>query len=524
MLPSGITMVSVTAVAVGVLVPILVLAVMGGFESDLRTKILGSRAHLLVTGPQSGPLNDVDAVMEELQRQPGLIGASRFVESDVMASSTTNYSGVVLRGIVPDELRTATNISDYMSEGSLEWMGTPERAIEHRADLNFFPRDEVAENPELQAALDEARSQASDLRDELDGLQAAIDEAQERRALRDASITPLPRRDPPPPRSELPPLAAPPSPVEPNPDARRTPPPIGGNRTPPPIGGPRVPPTIGGGGAGSPAPIERREPRGIVIGSELQETLNADVGDVVQLINPDGDVGPTGMLPRSWPYRVVGVFHTGLYEFDNSVVYMQLEDARAFLNVDDGEVTGIELRAENPESTEELAPALSTALNEEHSVQVRGWEELNRNLFAALKLEKVAMAFVLLFITIVASFAVFSVLIMIVLNRRDEIAILRAMGASKRVVRDVFMVQGFAIGLAGSLIGSAVAGVAIATAHVYGIPLDPEIYYIDKLPIDIDWFEFIGVTIAALLISLVATIPPSVQAARLDPAQGLRHE
>jgi lipoprotein-releasing system permease protein len=223
---------------------------------------------------------------------------------------------------------------------------------------------------------------------------------------------------------------------------------------------------------------------------------------------------------------VVGIYHTGLYEFDSSVVYMTLDASRAFLNVPDGAASGIEVRSTDITEADLLAADVRTALMAEAAtgVQVRDWKELNRNLFAALKLEKLAMSFVLLFIVVVASFAVFSVLVMIVLRRRDEIAILRAMGASQRAIRNVFIVQGMAIGASGTALGLAVSGAAVWVLVSIGVPLDAEVYYIDRLPVDVQGFEIAVIALGSLLISLVATIPPSVQAARLDPAQGLRHE
>lgn len=479
--PSAITLISMFAVAVGVVVPILVLSVMGGFEDDLRTKILGSRSHLLLTGEGGEYVADPERWVALLEAQPRVVGVSPFVEADVMASSSTNYSGAIVRGVDVARVAGATDLLDYIIEGDIAWLSDPTQAIAGRA----VGGGEGASDADLA----EASAQLRTLLAETEALEAAIaratDGAGEGSAMPEAR--PLPRR---------------------------LPPPVAGSADAPER---RLPGAIA-------AP--RREPAGVLIGSEMQRTLYIDVGDTIQLINPDGEIGPTGPIPRSWPHRVVGIYHTGLYEFDSSVVYMTIDASRAFLNVPDGAASGIEVRSSDIREADLLASEVRTALVAEaaEGVLVRDWKELNRNLFAALKLEKLAMSFVLLFIVVVASFAVFSVLVMIVLRRRDEIAILRAMGASQRSIRNVFIVQGMAIGATGTLLGLLVSGAAVWVLVSIGVPLDAEVYYIDRLPVDVQAFEIGAIALGSLLISLVATIPPSVQAARLDPAQGLRHE
>ena len=477
--PSAITLISVFAVAVGVIVPILVLSVMGGFEDDLRTKILGSRSHLLLTGQGGDYVEDPERWVALLESQPRVVGVSPFVEADVMASSSTNYSGAIVRGVDVARVAGATDLLDYIIEGDIAWLSDPAASMRRPAadGMATAGADEVAE----------ANAQLRSLLAETEALEAAIADAERQRADGSGDAQPLPRRVPPPV--------------------------MGAAGTPER----RVPGAI---------EAPRREPAGVLIGSEMQRTLYVDVGDTIQLINPDGDIGPTGPIPRSWPHRVVGIYHTGLYEFDSSVVYMTLDASRAFLNVPDGAASGIEVRSTDITEADLLAADVRTALMAEAAtgVQVRDWKELNRNLFAALKLEKLAMSFVLLFIVVVASFAVFSVLVMIVLRRRDEIAILRAMGASQRAIRNVFIVQGMAIGASGTALGLAVSGAAVWVLVSIGVPLDAEVYYIDRLPVDVQGFEIAVIALGSLLISLVATIPPSVQAARLDPAQGLRHE
>jgi lipoprotein-releasing system permease protein len=265
---------------------------------------------------------------------------------------------------------------------------------------------------------------------------------------------------------------------------------------------------------------------GILIGSELSASLHVEIGDQVQIINPDGDDGPTGPIPRAWPYRVVGVFHTGLYEFDSSMVYMHLPEARRFLEVDAGEVTGLEVRLSEMDAAREQGGRLEAAIAAagRDDVEVATWMQLNERLFSALMLEQLVIGLLLMIIVLVASFAIVCVLIMIVIQRGDEIAILRAMGASSKGIRRVFVIQGMCIGVAGTLGGLALGLGLVGYLVWVGFPLEPSVYYIDRVPVELSWREVIAVATGALGISAVATLLPSMQAARLDPAAALRHD
>ncbi len=554
--PSIITVISVFAVALGVTALILVLSIMGGFEGDLRTKILGSKSHILITGPSGGRLEAPDEVIAAATGVAQVIGASPFLESDVMITSSTNYSGIVLRGVDPVAVATATDLPSYIVQGELSWLGDPDQAIEARRrgssrDIDALEGEYEAmiarlerQRLELEALLDEAGAPGEG------GIDDKSDPPSPEEAERlDAVI-----------RAADAAGGAGPGPAEvggtgegardgsgaaADDRGRRLPPPVvGGART-----SRRLPTPVSGdarSAAGTspaavrdafdvgtpprqPGPIAAHEPvdtPGILIGTELRDSLHVAVGDVVHVINPDGDLGPTGPIPRSWAYRVVGVFYTGLYEYDNTMVYMTLDDARAFLNIDGEAVTGVELRVDDLNQATAARLEVEGALASAGVVdaQVQDWMELNSRLFSALLLEKVVMGLLLMIIVLVASFAIVCVLIMIVVQRGDEIAILRSMGASAGGVMRVFVVQGFSIGAIGTLIGLLV-GLGLTTyLTVVGVPLDPEVYYIDRVPVEVDPVEILAVVLGALGISLLATLYPSVQAARLDPAAGLRYE
>jgi lipoprotein-releasing system permease protein len=189
---------------------------------------------------------------------------------------------------------------------------------------------------------------------------------------------------------------------------------------------------------------------GLAIGRELARNLRVFVGEDVSLVSPMGDVGPTGPIPKSKPHRIAAVFFSGMYEYDSKYAYMNLPAAQKFLGLDD-EVTGLELKLANPEATEVVSAQLRAALGPGFLVQ--DWKELNRSLFAALKLEKIAMFIALCFIILVAAFSIVSNGIMLVMEKGKEVAILKSMGASDRAVLRVFVLLGAYMGLVGTTAG-----------------------------------------------------------------------
>jgi lipoprotein-releasing system permease protein len=250
------------------------------------------------------------------------------------------------------------------------------------------------------------------------------------------------------------------------------------------------------------------------------------VGETVDVIDPDGPIGPTGPTPLVRSFRVVGVFHSGLFEYDNRYAYVLIDVARDFVGVPDDAATGVELRAQGPEYAGVVASAVRERLGASglEGLDVADWMELNSTLFAALELEKYVMGGIMMVIVLVASFAIICVLIMVVIQRGAEIAVLRSMGASQGGILLVFLTQGAAIGVIGTVVGG-VLGLGIALAlQIVGFPLDPEVYYIDRLPIEVEAREVVSILVGAVVISVLATLYPSVQASRLDPAGGLRYE
>ena len=220
---------------------------------------------------------------------------------------------------------------------------------------------------------------------------------------------------------------------------------------------------------------------GILLGDELyQHTLRVFVGSDVDIACPLCGIGPMGPMPKLKSFRVAGHFYTGMYEFDSKLAYVALSEAQKFLHMP-GEVTGVEVRTTTPEAARAVADEIARRLGPGY--EVRTWEELNRGLFAALKLEKVAMFVVLTFIALVASFSIVSNLIMLVTEKAKEVAILKSMGARDGAILRVFFAEGLYIGLLGLALGLALGiGGCLMLGH-YGLPLNPDVYYIQKLPV-----------------------------------------
>ena len=261
---------------------------------------------------------------------------------------------------------------------------------------------------------------------------------------------------------------------------------------------------------------------GIILGNELAGRLGVFVGDKVKVISPMGEMGPLGMLPRMREFQVVGIFEIGMFEYDSNLVLTGIGPAQEFFDMGN-RVSGIELKVDNIYNAPQIRQQLERRLGLPYFV--KDWIQMNRNLFAALKLEKLTMFVILTLIILVASFNIVSTLMMNVIEKQREIAILKAMGATSRGIMSVFMIQGLLIGLVGTVLGVAGGyglGFLLNTYHIIKLPAD--VYYLSHLPVDMKVRDFILVSTAALIISFSATIYPAWQASRLNPIEPLRYE
>lgn len=268
---------------------------------------------------------------------------------------------------------------------------------------------------------------------------------------------------------------------------------------------------------------ERDGMAGIVVGRQLRESLDVNLGDSIEVLTPAGDEGGmSGLLPRSKAFRLVGVFHTGMYEFDAKSVYISLGQAQDFFGLGDS-ITGVAVAVQDVDQAGQVCDRMVAALDG-YPYFTRTWYQMNRNLFSALKLQKVGMFIALVIVILVSAFGVVATLVMLVWQKIKEIAILKSMGATGDGVMKIFMVEGITIGLVGTGLGVVLGFAATWSLAILGMDLDPEVYYIERLPVSVNPLEIIGIAAIALHICFIATIYPSRRAARLTPVEGLRYD
>ncbi|MCL2760850.1 MAG: lipoprotein-releasing ABC transporter permease subunit [Desulfuromonadales bacterium] len=404
---SIITAISTAGVALGVMALIIVLAVMTGFEEDLKDKILGTNAHIVVLR-NDGPIENYEEVVTKLQQYKGVVAATPFIYSQVMLSADKDVSGVVLRGIDPETDKKVTNLYKAMVNGSID-------------DLEIKP----------------TTNSSSVVADSLPGL---------------------------------------------------------------------------------------------IIGKELANRLHVSVGDRINVISPLGNITPLGMVPKMKGFKVVGIFNTGMFEYDSTLAYVSLPEAQTFLNME-GSVTGIQLRVKDVYGTGKIVQQINKDFG--FSYYARDWMEMNRNILFALKTEKVVMFIILTLIVLVAAFGIASTLFMLVMEKHRDIAILKSMGATNRSIMKIFVLEGLIIGAMGTITG-VLAGLVIAlnlekivgiVQRLTGFALfDKHVYYLDRFPSQVVPSDVVTIAVTAIIISFIATLYPSWQASKLLPAEAFRYE
>jgi ABC-type lipoprotein release transport system permease subunit len=438
---SVVTVIAVLGVCLGVMALIVVLSVMSGFEDDLKRKILGAHAHIVLEKHGDDFLEYAD-VEEKVSKVSGVATAAAFVLGDAMVSSDVGLSGTLVKGIDPRNKSGTADLRSNMEKGALDNLLKP----------------------------------------------CLIPGASARMSSSGTSLT---------------------------------------------LTGSSAPAHIDGSQVKAAPPIDVAEPRltdpdrrclpGIVIGRELSKTLRAYVGDVVKLVSPvSEEIGPTGPHPKLRRFRIAGIFFSGMYEYDAKFTYVDLEEAQRFFGMR-GKATGIEVKVSDVDETSRIAEEMKRRVGG-HPYTVKDWRQMNKELFSALLLEKLAMFIILTFIILVASFLIVATLVMIVLEKGKEIAIMKSLGASNASVMKIFVVQGLIVGVGGALLGL-LGGISICLLiEKFGVKLDQRIFYIERLPVVMDWSEIAAIAIAAVMISYLATIYPAMTAAKLRPVDGLRDD
>ena len=260
----------------------------------------------------------------------------------------------------------------------------------------------------------------------------------------------------------------------------------------------------------------------IIMGKELSRMLAVQPGDSVTVVSPMGKLTPVGRVPQNRKFKVTAIFDSGMYEYDATMVYVSLKEAQDFLGLDN-RATGVEVRVTDVYKADQVGSAVSKKLG--YPYWAKDWKQMNRSLVSALKLEKIAMFVILIMIVLVGALNIISTLVMVVMEKNKDVAILRAMGATQKSIMTVFMVQGVLVGVVGTVVGLASGlGLCHLLAKYKFIELPSDVYYISTLPVRVEMLDVVLVIAAALVISFLATLYPSWHASRLSPVESLRYE
>ncbi len=388
---SLISGVAVVGVAVGVMAVLIALGLMTGLQSEIRTRILGATAHISIFQGRGDPFHNYAEVVEKVRAVPGVSGAAPAVYGKALLTSSTGSAVATLKGIVPADEATVTDVVTQVREGDV-------------------------------------------------------------------------------------------------------------------------------------GPLERpgEGPTPVLLGYALADTLNVGVGDVVTVTSPKGRLSPIGVLPRVKKVRVVGTVKTGLFEFDSSWVYMPLEAAQRLFEQRD-QATLVEVRLDDMFAVREGAAAILETLG--LGYLTTDWVQMNQSLFSALWIEKMAIGITIGLIVVVAALNIVATLVLMVMEKHKDIAILVSMGASRGAITRIFMLQGTIIGAVGTSVGGALGwGACKVLDHYQLIRIPEDVYQIASVPFRLLPGDATVVIVSALLVCFVATLHPARVAARVDPAEALRYE
>jgi lipoprotein-releasing system permease protein len=394
---SLITVIATAGVAIGVMTLNVVLAVMTGFEEDLRDRILAFTPHVLVTG-NGASIPDDRELVARLHALPGVAAAAPYVQGQAMLASAGNVAGIILRGVEP----------------------IPGGAIDFARHLRIGHIEDLANKR----------------------------------------------------------------------------------------------PVDRGGGATVMLPT-------IILGKELARELDVQPGDPVNLVSPVAIPTAIGAVPKVRRFVVIGLFDAGMVEYDSALAFINLADAQRFFDLG-ADISGIEVRTADLDHAPGVAAAISHGIG--FTYRVRDWQVMNHNLFSAIKLEKTVYFIVLLLIVLVAAFNIVATLVMVVMEKRKDIAVLKSMGATRASIAQIFIFKGLVIGGVGTVTGS-IAGLTLCELlRTYGFPLPKGVFYVSTVPVKIYPEYFALIVAVSLAICLLATLYPARQASHLVPAEAIRYD
>ncbi len=507
---SVISVIAISGVALGVAALLSVMSITSGFQREFRDKVLGVNAHVLVL-KYGLDFDEYREVVARAKRMPEVKGAAPFIINEMMLAKGDRLSGTLVKGVDPELMPTVLDLPSQLIAGSLKGLRRDGAAPPVRVE-NLEKKVDKHEDQDLDSYLTKLAKHEDGHDplnvDALDGIAAAAAGApapQPSAAGPDA----LPQVDVPTPEAMEAALAAETLGTLPSDEAEAA------------LLDASSPPT--------PEIKDDEKLPGIVIGVTLAHEMDAKVGDRVKVISQLTGID-TSMVksiksaqitaPKSRDFRVIGIFQAGFQEYDSKLVYVDLYEAQAFQDQGDT-VIGVEMSLYDVDKAGEVSLRLERDLGG-GPFHTMDWKELNHNLFTALEVQKIMLSLVIATIIFVAAFNVVATLIMLVLEKRKEIAILKAMGAKDSAILQIFMVQGAAIGLAGTGLGLIIGGAICGYLNQFHFPLDPKVYLIDHLPIRTSPTEFLWTVLISLGICVAATLIPSFWAARLLPADGIR--
>lgn len=497
------TFFAVLGVALGVAGLATAMSVTGGFRKEFRDKVLGVNAHVLVL-KRSSYFGEYREMMADMEKVPGVTGVAPFTINPMMVTrGERTATGVLLKGVDPARVSDVLDLPNHIVEGGLKGLrregAKPPESRREQINRTTYPKTEghgspTGVAPEVDEGIDPfdqideiLEEVAKDIEEEAEA-EVDLDEPVElelEAGAPEGSIVPeggykslLPEDDV---------LTA-----ELNPDPCAT------------------------KGASLP---------GIVIGKTLGENLQAGIGDCVQVTSPTIGFSFSNdsiRAPVAKEFRVIGLFYAGFDQYDSKLVYTDLYEAQQFSDAGDS-VTGLEMRVKDIDKAKDVAAFIDERLGSGLHYTM-DWEELNHGLFTALRIQQILMSAVLALIIVVAAFTVIATLIMVVLDKKKEIAVLKAMGAANSAILRTFLYQGMIIGAVGGALGLALAVLVCRVLLKWAIPLDPGVYFISHLPVDVRPLDFLMVGIFAVLVCLIATVWPALHAARLRPAEAFRDQ